>query len=342
MLRKLWTILLALALPLASGLPCPAGIQDRTEKRDWKKNPAIIEVDTKHDIYAVGDPHGDYERLLGVLVAARIVPADPGPPEKIQWQAGQAVLVCTGDLMNKWDQSLRVIALFRSLQAEAARAGGRVVVTMGNHEAEFLADPTAKKVADFANELRRQGVNPKEVAAGTDPAGVGMWLRSLPVGARVNDWFFAHAGNTHGRTLAQLRADLEKGIDQQGFAASVLQNADSILLARMHPEPWWEEPGFTAAQSKANLAKCVLALGVRHLVIGHQPGKIQFADGTVRKAGTLFQQFDGLIFLIDTGMSRGVGSSAGEVLHVHQGQDRVQASRIPSSGKRVEIWSGAK
>ena len=276
--RKTWIILLALAIPLAGDLPCVANVQGRPEKRDWKTHPAIVELDTKHDIYAVGDPHGDYERLLGILVAAKIIPADPGPPEKVQWQAGQAVLVCTGDLLDKWDQSLRVIALFRSLQAEAARAGGRVVVTLGNHEAEFIADPTTKKVGDFVAELRQQGLNPIEVAAGVDKAGIGVWLRSLPVCARVNDWFFAHAGNTQGQTLAQFRADLEKGIDQGGFAAPVLQNTDSVLQARMHPQPWWEEPGYTAAQSKAMLAKCVHAVGVRHLVIGHQPGKIQFAE----------------------------------------------------------------
>src|SRR4051812_37126353 len=32
--------------------------------RDWQKYPAVVEVDTTHDIYAVGDPHGDYERLV--------------------------------------------------------------------------------------------------------------------------------------------------------------------------------------------------------------------------------------------------------------------------------------
>jgi hypothetical protein len=35
-----------------------------------------------------------------------------------------------------------VTALFRALEKDAARAAGRVIVLMGNHEAEFLADPT--------------------------------------------------------------------------------------------------------------------------------------------------------------------------------------------------------
>ena len=54
------------------------------------------------------------------------------------------------------------------------------------------------------------------------------------------------------------------------------------------------------------LVETVGALGARHLVIGHQPGKTTFADGTVRKAGEIFCYDEGLFFMIDTGMSRGV------------------------------------
>ena len=59
-------------------------------------------------------------------------------------------------------------------------------------------------------------------------------------------------------------------------------------------------------------------LGVHHLVFGHQPGKIKFADGTDRPAGAMYQKFDGLIFLIDTGMSRGVNSGRGAASKNHR------------------------
>src|SRR4051794_35057646 len=87
--------------------------------RDWQKHPAVVEVDTPHDVYAVGDPHGDYERLLTVLTAAKVIAGDPGPPQKVRWTGGKAVLVCTGDLIDKGNQGLRVIALFRALEPAA-------------------------------------------------------------------------------------------------------------------------------------------------------------------------------------------------------------------------------
>jgi hypothetical protein len=63
------------------------------------------------------------------------------------------VLVVTGDLIDKWSGSLEVIALLRRLQSDAADQGGRVIITMGNHEAEFLANPLGKKTKEFRSEL---------------------------------------------------------------------------------------------------------------------------------------------------------------------------------------------
>ena len=317
----------------------PVAAEEIPLRRDWKKFPAIVEIDTTHDIYAIGDPHGDYERLITLLVSAKIIPTDPGPPEKVKWSAGKAVVVCTGDMIDKWSQSLRVIALFRTLQIEAEKSGGRVVVTLGNHEAEFLAHPHKKKTVEFEKELTARKLKPEVVAAGKDALGIGAWLRSLPAAARVNDWFFVHAGNTHNRTLAELRNDLQSGMDKKGFKATVLSDPDSMLEARLHPRPWWEKVDDSAATSKAKLAKCVHALGVKHLVIGHQPGKVTFAEKKTRAAGELMQHYDGLVFLIDTGMSRGIGSSNGALLHIHQRNKKTHAVRISSSGESREIWS---
>jgi hypothetical protein len=36
---------------------------------------------------------------------------------------------------------------------------------MGNHEADFLADPSEKKVKDFAGELKDRGLSASDVAA---------------------------------------------------------------------------------------------------------------------------------------------------------------------------------
>src|SRR5262249_57873741 len=98
-----------------------------------KPNPAIVEIDTKEEVYSLGDVHGDYDRLVNVLLAARILKKSPSKAEKARWAAGKAVLVCTGDLIDKWDHSLPVLALMRALQAGAGQSGGRGVGLRGHH-----------------------------------------------------------------------------------------------------------------------------------------------------------------------------------------------------------------
>jgi hypothetical protein len=333
---------LALAALGMSSSPRPASAAEpdrRADARDWKRYPAVVELDTSEDVFALGDVHGDYDRLVALLVAGRIIPEAPASPERVAWGAGKAVLVCTGDLIDKGKHSLKVIALFRALRSAAADAGGRVVVTMGNHEAEFLADPTATKVGEFARELTDHDLRPEGVAAGRDPRGVGLFLRSLPFAARVNDWFFVHAGNTHGRTLKELRSDLEEGVNAQGYKAPVLQDPDSLLEARLHkPRPWWERDGDTPADSRARLAKLVQALGVKHLVMGHQPGKVTFSDGTGRHKGQMVQKFDGLIFLIDVGMSAAIDDSEGALLHIQGGRQPRAVAIYPGGKPPVQLW----
>ena len=307
--------------------------------RDWKKHPAIVEMDTEQDIYAIGDVHGDYERLINMLVVSKLIAKDPGKPDKVKWSAGKAVLVCTGDLIDKGDHSVRVLQLFMALQADAAKAGGRVIRTMGNHEAEFLARPRAEKAADFIKDLTDRGVKPEDVAAGTDALGLGAFLRSLPFAARVNDWFFAHAGNTQGKTLARLKEELEGGVDGKGFSAAVLLAEDGLLEARLtRPQPWWEKGTKTSAEAEKKLRDYLNALSVQHLVVGHQAQKVTFADGTRRKEGELFQKYDGLIFLIDVGMSRKIGYSTGAILHIHRGKKHTRADVIDAEGKRKTLW----
>ncbi len=83
-------------------------------------------------IVAVGDLHGDYQAWLDIARAARLVDANG------HWAAGKTVLVQLGDVTDRGPDSLKIIRSLQQLQAEAPRAGGRVVVVLGNHEAMNL------------------------------------------------------------------------------------------------------------------------------------------------------------------------------------------------------------
>lgn len=327
MRRLLAALLLLLTLPLLAETP----------PRNWGRCPAVVSLQTTEVVHALGDTHGDYDRLVTLLVAGKLMAGVPASPKQAMWSGGKSILVVTGDMVDKWKQSVEVIALLRALVSSAASQGGRVVISAGNHEAEFLEDPTGSKTKEFQKELKAAGIEPKEVAAGTDAEGIGKFLLCLPFASRVNGWFFAHAGSTKGRTLEQLGRDLQQGIDEEGYGAKVLLGNKGLLEARMKP-PWWEKPGDEPIESIARLLGYADALGAKHIVFGHQPGNYTFNDGSKREKGRMFDNFGGLVFLIDMGMSRGVGYSEGALLRI-QGQGTGEtATAVYADGTEERMW----
>jgi hypothetical protein len=254
-------------------------------------------------------------------------------------------LVVTGDMIDKGTDSIGVITLLRALQSDAATLGGRVIVTMGNHEAEFLADPLGDKTKEFSSELQASHMDPKAVA---DCSGdIGQFLCGLPIAVRINDWFFSHAGNTDNRTMQQISAAIEAGFAQDGFATKELVGKNSILEARLNKKgpnglPWFLD-GKASTDPQKLLAKYVATLGVKHLVQGHQYNAVKFPDGKNRKEEHFFQRY-GLLFLIDTGMSRGIedSDSIGGALRITGSGGDHKAIVICPNGQQKTLWSKKK
>ncbi|HYA17850.1 MAG TPA: metallophosphoesterase [Bryobacteraceae bacterium] len=326
-MRKLTSLLLGLAMA--------APVLDaQAIERNWLRYPPVIATRSNGaDIYAVGDAHSDYVRLSRVLKAAGLI------DDKHNWTGGRSILVVTGDMIDKGPRALDVLNLLNELRGEAGSMGGRVIILAGNHEAEFLANPKAKKGAEFASQLRADKLDPEEVGRCEGP--VGVFLCTLPFAAKVDDWFFSHAGNSGGRSFEKLAADIQAGVDKDGYRTKELIGEDSVLEARLDKDgpngkPWLEER-MPKEDEKALLETNAAALGVKHIVEGHKPAEVVFQDGVVRHAGEMFQRW-GLFFLIDTGMSEGVNDSHGAVLHI----SKDTGTAICPDGTQTLLWSAAE
>jgi hypothetical protein len=129
-------------------------------------------------------------------------------------------------------------------------------------------------------------------------------------------------------------------VDAHGYRLDeVVKPLDALLNDRLHPFPWWQKSEDEDKDvSRDRLARHVAALGAKHLVIGHQNGKVTFSDGSHRKKGEVDQHFDGLIFFIDVGMSRAIDRSHGALLRIHGG-DKVKATVIDHEGTETKLWS---
>ncbi|MEO6257007.1 MAG: metallophosphoesterase [Sphingomicrobium sp.] len=80
-------------------------------------------------IVAVGDLHGDFDAWRAIALKAHIIDG------RDHWTGGSTTLVQTGDIVDRGPDSLKIIHHLMKLQREAPKAGGRVVVLVGNHEA---------------------------------------------------------------------------------------------------------------------------------------------------------------------------------------------------------------
>jgi hypothetical protein len=90
--------------------------------------PAQGTANTPQVVIAIGDVHGDFDDLCLILKRVGLI------DDKLHWVGDHAILVQTGDLLDRGPKERQVVDLIMSLEDEAARAGGQVVSLLGNHE----------------------------------------------------------------------------------------------------------------------------------------------------------------------------------------------------------------
>ena len=275
--------------------------------------PGVIEIDHPEAfsrVVAVSDAHGMADPLKALLRAGGVIDA------RDHWAGGSTLLIVVGDSIDKGPDSVAVVDLWRSLQPEAAAAGGRLVHLLGNHEAEFLADPQDKKAKAFRQELKAKGIPIEDF---TDPGRPrAAFLRAEPVAARVGKWLFAHAGLLPAGRWADFTA---KAASLGGYDDDLLLADDSILEAKA----WWAD-----AAQRADLESRLSSGGLYGVVFGHQPKALGVEGACARST-------DGRLIKIDNGMPPEAGAYPGSLLVFPHPADLAtaappQALTIPAAG----------
>ena len=108
-------------------------------------------------IVAVGDVHGDWDSLVAILQRADLIDS------RHRWTGGKATLVQTGDFLDRGANVREVMDLLMALEKRAPKAGGQVVVLLGNHEVmnlygdlRYVTAETYARFGDKNSEKRRQ------------------------------------------------------------------------------------------------------------------------------------------------------------------------------------------
>lgn len=244
---------------------------------DPPKRPAV-RIQNVDSIFVMGDIHGEFDTLIGVLANAGVIDASH------RWAAGRAHLAVAGDMLDRGADATRVLWFLYALEGQAEAAGGRVDVVLGNHE-----------IMVMLNDLRY--VSPKESAIARlygvrydrlfDPreSVLGRWLASKPSLIRIDDVLIAHGGASADWLPYSLQAyddTLAKFVGEDLFRAwadtTVQVRMDSATYARRENFFWGPNSVFWfRGYAQTDTLTEMLTSVLRHFdssihVIGHTPG----------------------------------------------------------------------
>ena len=168
-----------------------------------------------HRAYVVGDIHGRLDLLDRLLERIH--------RELVHRPARNTLIVFVGDLIDRGPNSAQVVERLRTYR----HAGVRTVFLLGNHEEVLLRIlqgdiSVLSSWLSFGGKecLRSYGVNPREVAKGSDLEALAMvrsaipeeqvkFLKTFADTCRFGDYLFVHAGIRPGVELdRQLQSDL--------------------------------------------------------------------------------------------------------------------------------------
>jgi hypothetical protein len=234
-----------------------------------------VEVRNVDSLYVVGDTHGYMDELITGLQGAGLIDAD------LRWSGGRRHLAFAGDLTDRGPDVMALLWFVYRLEQEAARAGGRVHVVLGNHETMVMM-----------SDLRY--VHEKEMAV-ADAHGLpydrlldiretvlGRWLASKPALIRVDRALIVHGGvapEFADLGLPGLDQLLARFIGEDLFyrwteRATLIDVNSTAFQARedffRHPRSlFWHRLYVQTDTAGAELNSVLRRLGADVLVVGH-------------------------------------------------------------------------
>ncbi len=263
-------------------------------------NPGVVVVPNPSvykQIIAISDVHGHKGHAQTLLRNVGVINATG------HWVGGKTLVVVVGDNIDKGEDSVGVLRMWIALQSEAPRVGGRVITLLGNHEAEFLQNPSAKKSAGFVEQARAAGLTVEALTA--DSAPIGHFLRQMPVAARIGKWAFCHAGWVPDESLQSFTTRARAVVTRGAYGDPLLLADDSVLEKKTDKDgvKWYDNPA-----EITELERRLTKDGLFGVVMGHQPDAFEMGDDV-----GIYK--DGRIIKVDSGMADGK-KSAGNPGHL--------------------------
>ncbi|HEY9069878.1 MAG TPA: metallophosphoesterase, partial [Candidatus Ozemobacteraceae bacterium] len=281
-----------------------SAISTGLDARDWNRDPACVMVPFAPRVVAVGDIHGAFKQFADTLETVGMAKRATPDGFEMTWTGGKDVLVFTGDLTDRGENTKQVYDAVMSLERQADAAGGHVFPMFGNHEALLLNGTVEKWAKTLTSHKQKWYQNTLDsfTKAGLDfhqaisPEGTyGSWIRLRPLFAVINGYMFVHGGlqaEPQGLTAiaTRFRIDMEKG----DFNAGIFMDEKGPLWNR----DWWNDASL--------IERSLQIMGIRGVVFGHTVGAMG-TEGVINVK-------DNELIGIDIGMCPAYGKSQGGAL----------------------------
>jgi hypothetical protein len=306
------------------------------EERKLKRPPDRTAVWTDVSrVVAVGDLHGAYDEFVDILRGTGLVGPD------LAWIGGTAHLVQMGDVLDRGPRARDIFDLLRRLETEAAAAGGRVHMLIGNHEAMALMGlsfdyrdfVTPEQFVAFVPErIRRRAETERRRRDGPGADLLKMWAETLPGSTGAQAAYFEFLRRNYGRWIAAhdtvIRIDdtvfVHGGLNDR-YAAWPFERINRTVQDELlsfvgdMPRPtrvifdnlgplWYRDLALKPEEVMSKEIDAVLhAVGAKALVIAHT------ATGGSRTLEGL-SRFGGRVWIIDTGIWDGIAGRVGALI----------------------------
>lgn len=212
-------------------------------------------------VCVVSDLHGNREGAVALLAAHGVV------DRALRWSWGTGHLVVAGDIVDRGDGQTELLWLLRSLEAQAAAAGGGVHVLLGNHETMLMRGDER-----YLSPLQCSAWSGVEGGMRTlfgPRSEIGRWLRTRPAMVRLGDVLFVHGGVSPALlerrpSLDSVNREVRDALDAPG-KPSILGTDGPFWYRGLVPGSESKRPGAT----DEDVARALRAFGVRRIVVGH-------------------------------------------------------------------------
>ncbi|KAF9598183.1 hypothetical protein IFM89_025800 [Coptis chinensis] len=276
-------------------------------------------------IVAVGDLHGDLAQARSALEMAGVLSSDG----QDLWTGGETVLVQLGDILDRGDDEIAILSLFRSLNIQAKPNGGAVFQLNGNHETmnvegdyRYVESGAFDECADFMDYLVDCDYDWNEAFVSWNSVSE-RWKEDR----RTSHGYWGHLNIVKSDKFIPILGQRQKGVIARStllrpggpLACELAQHAVVLKIddwVFCHGGLLPHHVAIHRSWIQSILEETLQAVGAKAMVVGHTP-----------QTTGINSKYRSTIWRIDVGMSSGVLNSRPEALEIIDNTARVIRSK---------------